>query len=122
MKNIHSISLFQWSEKKKKYNDSISNSMNVELHKKLILSNIATTFMPYMAFQQKFQNDDIVAVPVTDTDSLLHCLMYSDDPDNDNKLLLETFILFLYDAFFYHFGSQIIGKRPYNNTIKNHEY
>lgn len=99
-----------------KYDKSISNSMNVELHKQLIMSGIVTTFMPYLAFQYKFQNDALTAIPVTDADTLIHCLIYYDNPQNENQLLLETFVLYLYDYFSYRFGPRIIGKRPYNKN------
>ncbi|MBO5302391.1 MAG: hypothetical protein J6A81_09305, partial [Peptococcaceae bacterium] len=102
--------------KETKYNNSISNSMNVELHKKLILSGIASTFMPYMAFQYKFSNDALTAIPVVDSDTLVHCLMYQENTSNENNILLETFILYLYDYFVYRFGPQVIGKRPDYNS------
>ena len=101
------------SGKETKYNKSISNSMNVELHKKLILSGIVATFMPYMAYQYKFQDDALIAIPIADSDTVVHCLMYHENPSDENRILLETFILYLYDYFIHRFGPQVIGKRPY---------
>ena len=99
-----------------KDNESISNSMNVNLHKNLILSGVAATFMPSLAFQYKFQEDALTAVDVTDTETLMHCLMYHDNLEDANHVLLETFILYLYDYFVYRFGPKVIGKRPHINA------
>ena len=99
-----------------KDNESISNSMNVNLHKNLILSGVVATFMPSLAFQYKFQEDALTAVDVTDTETLMHCLMYHDNLEDANHVLLETFILYLYDYFVYRFGPKIIGKRPHINA------
>ena len=101
-----------------KYNDSISNSMNIELHKNLILSGIVGTFMPTLAFHYKFHDENLTCIDVTDSEALMHCLLYHDDPNNENYILLQTFVIYLYDYFLSRFGPKIIGKRPKDILLK----
>lgn len=86
------------------YADSISNSNNVELHKKLIWEGVAVTYMSKLAYQYKFQNDGLACVPVSDGKQINHCLLYQEYPQEMHTQLLHCFLKFLQKEFQRRFG------------------
>lgn len=89
------------------YKWSVSNSSNAELHKKLILEDIAMTYMPALAYQYKFDSDTFAAVPFADAQEISHCLLYRDDPQAANHQLISVFVQFLHEYFAYLFGARM---------------
>lgn len=86
------------------YAESISNSNNVELHKKLIWEGAAVTYMSKLAYQYKFQNDGLACVPISDAKQINHCLLYQEYPQEMHTRLLHCFIKFLQKKFQQRFG------------------
>lgn len=86
------------------YESSISNSGNAELHKKLIMEEIAVTYMPKLAYQYEFKNDGFASVRLCDSQVINHCLIYRDDYTMENHQLLQVFINFVQKKFQRKFG------------------
>ena len=89
------------------YQWSVSNSSNAELHKKLILEDIAMTYMPALAYQYKFDRETFAAIPFADAQEISHCLLYRDDQQAANHQLTMMFGQFLHDYFAYLFGARL---------------
>lgn len=77
------------------YTYSISNSPNADIHKKFMMENVAVTHMPYLAYQNKFQQDGFAMVPLKGTPILGHYLIWRKDEENSNYYLLRYFLEFL---------------------------
>ena len=91
------------------YKLSVSNSANAELHKKLILEDIAMTYMPKLAYQYKFDSDTFAAIPFADASKISHCLLFRDDAEADNHQLLTVFVQFLRQYFAHIFGARLVS-------------
>lgn len=89
------------------YQEAVSTSSNVELHKKLIWEGNVVTYMPKLAYLHKFQKDGLAAVPITDAYEISHCLIYKDDPNSEADELLHCFLGFIQKQFERRFGSYI---------------
>ncbi|GEM_PF-6089234 len=77
------------------YTYSVSNSSNADLHKKLMMEEVAVSHMPYLAYQNKFQKDGFAAVPLKGTPVIGHYLIWREDKENSNYQLLQYFLEFL---------------------------
>lgn len=103
------FSLYQVQTEKMQYDqrvfeDAISISGNAELHKKLILEGVVATYMPNLAYQYEFKPEGLVSIPVVDSYSIQHCLLYRDNPNSENYKLLQTFLTFMQKRFQKQFG------------------
>ncbi len=86
-KNPFKISLYQitpMTMREEVYQWAVSTSTNAELHKKLILEDIAITYMPALAYQYKFDRETFAQIPITDSLEVSHCLLYRNDPQAAN--------------------------------------
>ena len=78
---------------------STSTSSNVDLHKKLIVEDVALAYMSKLAYQYKFQNEGFACIPMLDSFSVCHCLLYRDDLQDSNNELLRCFLDFAQKQF-----------------------
>lgn len=89
------------------FNESVCNSNNVEIHKKLILEGAAITYMPKLAYTYEFQKKGFAAVPVEHAKKITHCLLYLDNPESENYALLQYFVGFIQKQFQRRFSTYI---------------
>lgn len=74
---------------------TLSLSNNPEIHKKFMIENIAVTFMPKLAYQLQFQPEGFAAILTSGAQNVIHCLLYWDDPEDEDYDLTITFVTFL---------------------------
>ena len=84
--------------------NAISLSNNPEIHKKFMLENIAITYMPKLAYEYLFQPEGFAAVTSTGTQHVIHCLMYWDDPNDEDNDLINAVVTFLKKHFEHRYG------------------
>lgn len=84
--------------------NAISLSNNPEIHKKFMMENIAITYMPKLAYEYLFQPDGFRAIATSGTQHVIHCLMYWDDPEDEDHLLIDSFVSFLKKHFEHNYG------------------
>jgi DNA-binding transcriptional LysR family regulator len=58
------------------FSSALSLSNNPEIHKKFLMENITTTYMPKMAYNLQFKQDGFYAVETSDSQKVIHCLLY----------------------------------------------
>lgn len=83
-----------------------SSSNNVNLHKELMWSGNSVTHMPKLAYLNKFQKDGFACVPVPEADCISHCLIYRNEPNNQNYELIKCFSDFVHKQFLQRFGTK----------------
>lgn len=83
---------------------TLSLSSNPEIHKKFMLENIAITYMPKLAYELQFQQEGFSAVTTSGMQNVIHCLLYWDDPEDEDYELITTFITFLKKHFEHRYG------------------
>jgi len=86
------------------FSNALSLSNNPEIHKKFLMENIATTYMPKMAYHLQFKQDGFVAVETSDSQNVIHCLLYWDDPNDDDHALIQSYVAFLQRHFEHGYG------------------
>ena len=84
--------------------NAISLSNNPEIHKKFMMENIAVTYMPKLAYELQFQQEGFSAIPSIGSQNVIHCLLYWDDPNDEDQALINTFVLFLKKHFEHIYG------------------
>ena len=84
--------------------NALSLSNNPEIHKKFMLENIAITYMPKLAYEYLFQPEGFAAVTSTGTQHVIHCLMYWDDPNDEDNDLINAVVTFLKKHFEHRYG------------------
>jgi len=87
------------------YADAVSTSSNADLHKMLMLEGVCVTYMPKLAFLNKFQNDGFACVSMASAYPINHCLLYRENPSSDNYELLNYFLQFVHKQFQQKFGA-----------------
>lgn len=83
---------------------ALSLSSNPEIHKKFMLENIAITYMPKLAYELQFQQEGFAAVTTDGMQNVIHCLLYWDDPEDEDYELITTFVTFLKKHFEHRYG------------------
>jgi len=83
---------------------AISDSNSAELHKKLMRENNVVTCMPKLAYQQIFQNDGFSSVPMGEVDTIVHAILYREDPALAEYELLKQFVNTLQHQFVTRYG------------------
>jgi len=86
------------------FSASVSNSSNVELHKKLISEGLAITFMPQKAYEYEFHQEGFVCIPVKNSNIISHCLLYYDSVEHEQAQLIQAFLEFFQKQFQQKFG------------------
>ncbi len=84
--------------------NALSLSSNPEIHKKFLMENITTTFMPKMAYELQFKQDGFYAVETSDSQNVIHCLLYWDDPEDEDYDLIKAYVGFLQRHFEHGYG------------------
>ena len=87
------------------YAQAVSMSSNADLHKTLMLEGLSVTYMPKLAYIHKFQKDGFACIPMTTAYPIAHCLLYRDNPNNENNILLKRFLEFTQKQFQQKFGT-----------------
>ena len=83
---------------------ALSLSNNPEIHKQFLMENIATTYMPKMAYNLQFKQDGFCAVETSDAQNVIHCLLYWDDPEDEDYALIKSYVDFLQRHFEHGYG------------------
>ena len=83
---------------------AVSDSTSADLHKKLMQENNVVTCMPKLAYQYNFQNDGIAAIPLSDTDTIVHAILYREDPASKDYALIQQFVETLGRRFSIHYS------------------
>ena len=84
--------------------NALSMSSNPEIHKKFMMENIAVTYMPKIAYELQFQKEGFSAIETEGTQNVIHCLLYWDDPEDEDYELIKTFVAFLKKHFEHKYG------------------
>jgi len=86
------------------FSNALSLSNNPEIHKKFLMENIATTYMPKMAYELQFKTDGFAAVETSDSQKVIHCLLYWDNPEDEDYELIKSYVTFLQRHFEHGYG------------------
>ena len=86
------------------FSSALSLSNNPEIHKKFLMENITTTYMPKMAYNLQFKQDGFYAVETSDSQKVIHCLLYWDDPMDEDYDLIKSYVSFLQRHFEHGYG------------------
>ncbi len=86
------------------FSSALSLSNNPEIHKKFLMENIAVTYMPKTAYNIQFKQDGFCAVETSDSQKVIHCLLYWDDPMDEDYDLIKTYVSFLQRHFEHGYG------------------
>ncbi|MBQ2003430.1 MAG: hypothetical protein II239_00190, partial [Peptococcaceae bacterium] len=86
------------------FSSALSLSNNPEIHKKFLMENITTTYMPKMAYNLQFKQDGFYAVETLDAQKVIHCLLYWDDPMDEDYDLIKSYVSFLQRHFEHGYG------------------
>lgn len=86
------------------FSSALSLSSNPEIHKKFLMENVTVTYMPKTAYQLQFKQEGFTAIETTDAQHVIHCLLYWDDPEDEEYELIKTFVAFLKKHFEHHYG------------------
>ncbi len=86
------------------FSAALSMSNNPEIHKQFLMENITTTYMPKMAYELQFKQDGFCAVETNDTQHVIHCLLYWDDPMDEDYDLIKSYVSFLQRHFEHGYG------------------
>ena len=88
--------------------DALSNALslsnNPEIHKKFLMENIVVTYMPKSAYELQFKPDGFVAVETSGSQNVIHCLLYWDDPADEDYELIKSYVAFLQRHFEHGYG------------------
>ena len=87
-----------------RYPSAVSDSTSAELHKKLMQENNVVTCMPNLAYQYHFQNDGIASIPLSDTDTIIHAILYRENPVSKDYALIQQFVETLARRFSIHYS------------------
>ena len=86
------------------FSSALSLSNNPEIHKKFLMENIAVTYMPKTAYNIQFKQDGFCAVETSDSQKVIHCLLYWDDSMDEDYDLIKTYVSFLQRHFEHGYG------------------
>lgn len=86
------------------FSSALSLSNNPEIHKKFLMENIAVTYMPKTAYNIQFKQDGFCAVETSDSQKVIHCLLYWDDPMDEDYDLIKSYVSFLQRHFEHGYG------------------
>ena len=86
------------------FSNALSMSNNPEIHKKFLMENITTTYMPKMAYKLQFEQDGFYAVETSDAQKVIHCLLYWDNPEDEDYELIKSYVSFLQRHFEHSYG------------------
>ena len=68
------------------------------------MENIAVTYMPKTAYNIQFKQDGFCAVETSDSQKVIHCLLYWDDSMDEDYDLIKTYVSFLQRHFEHGYG------------------
>lgn len=84
--------------------NTLSLSSNPEIHKKFMMENIAITYMPKLAYELQFRQEGFSSITTVGTQKVIHCLLYWNDPTDEEYELINTLVVFLKKHFEHKYG------------------